>query len=489
MHKKIFISIITTLLIIGICLNTNAVETTKFQIIKKTSDPLTLENNQGTLTKGIVEQNLETGEFTIELTLTNTKTNETGEMYDSTEVIFVIDNSNSMETKITSTQTRRDVIISAAKDFAKQLLQETKNTKIGLTYYYGFDQEDDEDKTPVQTYGTLDTAKIITNLTDDETQIQNALDKLSTMEYNAGTNTDAGLQRAKTMFSNNNKAQKFIILLSDGVPYHATGVTIQYGGDVGPTEEEVQADVNNRTKETIQKIGDSNINLITMLAGLEDLEEKENNILKTVFGTIEEPTAGTLYNIKDSEISSIIKDKIYTEVLEKIQGEINDINITDYFPQEIIDNFTISEVEITNEIAGITTDLKEDSITWHIDTLKSGESVKLRYKIKIKDIKNNTIINKIQDTNEKVELTYSDKEEKQYKQTMTSSPQIKLTETKNEEEEKKEQPTPSPKEDDKTIAQEIYPYTGEKILIIALIITLGIATYVFIKYKSYKDVK
>lgn len=42
------------------------------------------------------------------------------------------------------------------------------------------------------------------------------------------------------MFSSNKTTQKFIILLSDGVPNHAVGVSIISGGWFGPTAEERQ---------------------------------------------------------------------------------------------------------------------------------------------------------------------------------------------------------------------------------------------------------
>ena len=146
------------------------------------------------------------------------------------------------------------------------------------------------------------------------------------------------------MFSSNKTTQKFIILLSDGVPNHAVGVSIISGGWFGPTAEERQNSVNSKTKSTMESLSNSNINLITMLTGLTDLTEDDTKILETVFGTTDSPIVGTLYNIADTDISTIIKEKIYIEVLEKVQNPINNVKIVDYFPEDITNNFEFSYV-------------------------------------------------------------------------------------------------------------------------------------------------
>lgn len=431
MLKKIFIMFITIILLVGICGSVNATELkTTLDVIQQASETKYLENDQGYISKTIVDSNAEMGEVTIELKLSNTKKETEETIFDSTEVIFVIDNSLSMEEIVSGTQTRRDIVIEAAKNFTSQLFKDVNNLKVGLTYYYGFDS-DDEGETVNQSYGTIDTAKILSNLTNDEATIQNALTSLSSMSYNYGTNTDAGLQRAKSMFSSSNTAQKFIILLSDGVPNSAVGVSTTSGGWFGPTAEEQQESVKTKTKATLQSMNTENINLITILTGLGELSDEDSTVLKAVFGTTTNPTVGSLYNIADTDISTIINDKIYIEVLEKVQNPLNTVKIVDYFPEDITKNFEFSYVGSANTgTASKGIDEETKTISWDIGTLKGEEVAKLKYRLKIKDMQNTDLLNKTIATNEKVVLTYKDKESKDYTIELTSSPKIQLSEVK-----------------------------------------------------------
>lgn len=433
MLKKIRVILITIILLVLFSTTVLSTELkTKLDVIKQASETKYLENDQGYISKTIVDSNAETGEITIELKLANTKKETEKVVFDSTEVIFVIDNSFSMEEIVSGTKTRRDVVIEAAKDFTSQLFKDVNNLKVGLTYYYGFDS-DDEGKTTNQSYGTIETAKVLSNLTNDETIIQNALASLSSMPYNYGTNTDAGLQRAKSMFSSSETAQKFIILLSDGVPNHAVGVSITTGGWFGPTAEEQQESVKTKTKATLQSMSKENINLITMLTGLGELSDEDSAVLEAVFGTTTNPTVGSLYNIADTDISTIINDKIYIEVLEKVQSPINTVKIVDYFPKEITENFEFSYVgdtTIGNTSEGIDEETK--TISWNIGILKGTEVATLKYKLKIKNMKNTDLLNKTIATNEKVVLTYKDTELNDYTVELTSSPKIQLSEVKEE---------------------------------------------------------
>ena len=423
-HKIANILIIMFILF-GLFSNTFASDTnTKLNIIQNASETKYLENDQGYISKTIVDSNAENGEVTVEVKVSNTS-KETSEKvnYDSTEIVFVVDNSWSMNEKVNETQTRRDVVISAAKEFSSSLFKEVSNLKIGLLYYYAYDDGTDG---AIQDYGTVNTAKIISNLTWNETEIQVALTSLSTMDYNSGTNTDAGLQKARTMFSEGENIQKFIILLSDGVPNHAVGEKTQWY----QYEDASRNRVISKTKETIQKIDENKINFITMLAGLKDLTESDTNTITNIFGTTTNPTVGSLYNIADTDIAEVIKNEIYTDVLEKVQNPLNTVKVVDYFPTDITENFEFTYVEKPSmgEVSN-TIDEKTNSITWDIGTLKGNEVATLKYKLKIKDMsKQSPVYNKELATNEKILLTYKDREEKDYEVTLASSPKIKLVE-------------------------------------------------------------
>ena len=76
MLKKFFIILISIILIIGMCGSVNAAELkTSLDIIQKASETKYLENDQGYISKTIVDSNADTGEITIELKLSNTTKN------------------------------------------------------------------------------------------------------------------------------------------------------------------------------------------------------------------------------------------------------------------------------------------------------------------------------------------------------------------------------------------------------------------------------
>ncbi len=490
----IYLSIIVILATFSRVFATDVV--TNLNVIQETSETLYLENDQGFISKKIVDSNKDTGEVTIELKLSNTKKDTEKIENDSTEIIFVIDNSFSMEEKVSENKTRRDAVISSAQEFTSSLFKDVNNLKVGLVYYYGFDTTDDGNS--VQSYGTVDTAKVLVSLTDDEPKVQKGLSSLSTMNYNSGTNTDAGIRRAKSMFTSSTTSQKFIILLSDGVPNHAVDVSIRTGGWFYPSATEHQASVKNTTRSTIQSLGKSNINLITMLSGLTELSEDDKNVIEAVFGTAEKPTLGKLYNINDAEIDKIIKEEIYHEVLEKVQNPINTVKIVDYFPEDIADNFEFSYVGNAS-IGDVTEDIDpgDHTIEWNIDTLKGDEVATLRYKLKIKDMNNAELLNKTIATNEKVVLTYKDTDSKDYTVTLNSSPKIQLSEIKQEENNTSGENNSgidyggisTNNEKDITQASGKLPQTGIGVgIVIAIASIIGIGIFSYSRIREYKDI-
>ena len=137
--------------------------------------------------------------------------------------------------------------------------------------------------------------------------------------------------------------------------------------------------------------------------------------------------------ILETELGDGINDKIYIEVLEKVQNPINTVKIVDYFPEDITENFEFSYVgnaSIGTASEGIDEETK--TISWDIGTLKGDEVATLKYKLKIKDMQNTDLLKKTIATNEKVVLTYKDTKSKDYTVELTSSPKIQLSEEKEE---------------------------------------------------------
>ena len=103
--------------------------------------------------------------------------------------------------------------------------------------------------------------------------------------------------------------------------------------------------------------------------------------------------------------------------------------MVDYFPKDIIENFEFSYVDKPN-IGSISNEISknDNSIDWDIGTLKAGSVATVRYKLKIKDMKNKALLNKVLSTNEKVILTYSDNKNIGYNVVLDTSPKIQLAE-------------------------------------------------------------
>ncbi len=419
MLKKIFIMFITIILLVGICGSVNATELkTTLDVIQQASETKYLENDQGYISKTIVDSNAEMGEVTIELKLSNTKkeTNTNG----STEVFFVIDNSPSMELVTDSGKVRKNLIINSAKTLASSIFKQSSSVKIGTVKFTGNGN--------FSSIG-LNNATLVQSLSDNETTVLSGIQKVADSSTSSGTNIDAGLQKANNNFSNDCK-NKIIVLFTDGVP--TCDVKGTNAGNDTTTEESLTAQAN--TKATIQNLSNSGVYLISMMTGLDPEADEYNNDLlaiTNIFGTANNPTAGKFYNIKDADIEEIVNNNILADVIEKIQNSINTVKIVDYFPEDITKNFEFSYVGSANTgIASKGIDEETKTISWDIGTLKGEEVAKLKYRLKIKDMQNTDLLNKTIATNEKVVLTYKDKESKDYTIELTSSPKIQLSEVK-----------------------------------------------------------
>ena len=172
-----------------------------------------------------------------------------------------------------------------------------------------------------------------------------------------------------------------------------------------------------------------------MLTGIDNPEQvpagvtkSYNQIITEIFGTQENPTVGTFYYVTDDKVESTIKNDIYNSLVPE-EKTLKDIKVVDYFPKEIIDNFDFSYVSNANigEIS-TTVDKANNSITWNIPSLASGQTATVQYKLKLKENFDSNIVNKILNTNEKVDVTYTDLDNKSQAKTSDVSPKLKLTE-------------------------------------------------------------
>lgn len=389
--KKIIFAIIAFLLVISTtCLaaTTNS-EKAKLEIVENNICTIKI-NDFATFEKKIVDYDLEKKELTIGLNIKNTAKEIENPPF---EVVLVIDNSLSMKENFVDdakTITRLKQVTDSAKKLTNKLF-ENENMKVAVVSFSTGDTE-----------GTLSDAKLRTKLTSDSEKVLSSINEIATDDKQGPrTNIDAGLQIAKTCFSEEEN-NKYIILLTDGIPNTAVdGPTFTYSSETAE-----------KTKSTLKKIDKEGINIISAMIGLNETvvepttELTYKALAEEVFGTSAEPTVGKFYYVADKNIETSICETIFSNIVDTTINTLTNIDIYDYFPQEIIDNFNFKYVTSPN-LGKVSTEIdrEKNCIIWHIDELKPETSGFLSYKLTLKDKIDSSIINVVLNTNKKVDIT------------------------------------------------------------------------------------
>ena len=370
--------------------------------------------------------------------------------------MLVLDNSDSMNDLVDpdneQSESRKDLIFESAKTLVSNLLEGNDNLQVGIVSF--------SSNADVSKEATLEDANIVSPLSNDATELNNAI---SNIEANGPrTDLDAGITLASEQFTETDN-NKYIIVLTDGVPNIALNYNNPYYSD----------DVINETKTKLQQLESQGISITTMLTGIEDEDyvpvgiKTYGEIINEIFGTEENPTTGNFYYVTDDEVEKTITNDIYNSLLPVSQSYKN-IVIKDYFPQEIIDNFEFAYVSDANigEISA-EVDTTDNSITWTIPELASGQTATVQYTLKLKENFDSSIVNKLLDTNEKVDITYDDFNGDNKEETSDVTPVLRLTEP-----------------------PAVLPYAGTTtFLIIAGIIVVGTLIFSYIKFSQLRNIK
>ena len=406
MKNKIFIGLF---LIIILLANVSFAYTTSvtMSVVEEPVCTINFEENSK-FEKKLIAKDLINKEVTLQLQVTNEEKAEkpTG------EIMLVLDNSNSMNNVASNGKTRKELIFESAKTLVTNLLKDNADLKIGIISF--------STNTDVSKEGTTEDANIVSALSNDASNLNNAI---SNIEANGPrTNLESGLLLASTQFTKTNN-NKYMIILTDGVPNVAIDYDKTYYSD----------DVINKTKQQLQALNTQGIKVITMLSGIEDVNyvpagvtKSFGDIITEIFGTQENPTVDNFYNITDSEIEKTITEDIYSGLIPT-QKTLKNITVIDYFPDKIVKNFEFAYVSNAN-IGNISTkiDTTNNSIVWTIPELSIGETAVVQYKLKLKENFDSSIIDKILNTNEKVDISYDDFEDELQTKTSDISPKIKL---------------------------------------------------------------
>ena len=454
MKKKFSIAIF----LLFVLLSTTVFASTpvKMEIVENNICDIKLQENAN-FEKKLIKYDLDKHQVTLQLQISNTEKNEIPEG----ELMLVIDSSSSMNDKVNdSTVTRKDLVLNSATKLVENLLSVNSSTlKIGVVTF--------SSSNIASEMGTDKDAQLVSDFTNDLSTLKS---KISSIEGTGNfTDLDSGLKLAKKSFTSE-KNNKYLIVLTDGIPNMNVGnsdlVSIKALEQVITT-----------TKETLTSLKD--INVISLLTGITSEEATfraegdkyytYGQVINGIFGTTENPTVGKFYKINDTEIEKTITEEIYSDLVPVIKT-LKDITVVDYFPQYIVDNFDMAYVEGT-DTSKISTkiDKETNSIIWTIPELKAGETLSVQYTLTLKDSFDETIIDKILNTNQKVDINYKDFDGKTQTKTSDVSPKIKLTKIPQEE---------PPKKDD-TISKEELPKTGATTVFVGFVICSAIATTIF----------
>lgn len=447
----------------GINLNTPT-NTTNTATTTGTTTLEVVENNVCTIDvediahfeKKITEFNESEKSVTLTLTLTNTKTIE--ESQKDAEIFFVIDNSSSMTEAYVGDITRKQAVINSANSLVEKLFEANPDIKIGMVGFSSLDSSAGE------TEGTINDANLRLELSNSEDDVKNAINNLSELKVGPRTNIEAGLTIADEHFSSDKNVDRYIVLLTDGVPNNATdGTFATYSGNVAT-----------RTKAKLEEIESAGINIIGAMINLNS-EEIEPTTQKTyralseeIFGTEENSTISQYYYVPDSEIEDTIVNDIFNNLIVRKDNTLKNITIVDYFPQEIIDNFNFEYVASPN-IGTVSqeVDTTNNSITWNIELLSEGETATLSYKLTLKDDYNKEIVDQIIKTNTHVDITGENNGNK-LENTSDVSPTVRV------------------KFKDTTIADKVIPQTGSNfdilfVIVISILAIILVTRLVYIK--------
>lgn len=407
MKKKILITMFLVILLLT-NMSLASYSTVTMSVVEEPACTIEIGENSK-FEKKLISKDLTNKEVTLQLQVTNGEVSNkpTG------EIMLVIDNSNSMTNEV-SGKTRKDLVFESAKTLVSNLLQDNEGLKIGIVSF--------STNTDTSKEGTLEDAKVESTLNSDATTLNNAISNIQT--NGTRTNLQSGLLLASQQFTKTDN-NKYMIVLTDGVPNVAIDYNKIYYSD----------DVIAKTKQQLIDISTSNINIITMLTGIEDetyvpasVTKNFGTIINEIFGTVQNPTAGKFYYVTDDKVESTITTDIYNSLVPEGKSYKN-ITIVDYFPAEIINNFEfayVSQANIGNISAKV--DTSNNSITWVIPKLANGETATVQYKLKLKENFDSNIVNKILNTNQKVDITYTDFDGNEQSKTSDVSPKIKLTE-------------------------------------------------------------
>lgn len=464
MNKKILSIFCVFTFLFSLCSSsfaaTVSASKTTMSVVDKSICEINLKD-KGKFTKELTEFDANKKEATITLTLKNIMEQEN--LTKPIEMFLVLDNSHSM-TSTYEGKEKRQYVAETATSFVNALFDHYENAKIGIVSFSSVNLG--------STLGTENDAKLLLGLSDSKDTVQNTITNYTTTE-GPYTNIEAGLAIAEKNFTNNTDSQKYIVLISDGVPNLCldTNTTLTYSGVIATNTKNKLVELKNKGYNifpVLMGLSESNVqnpSAPTIADGSRNMTYRE--LAEEIFGTTSAPTAGNFYYIDYTNLSKTVNTDIFNKITYSKDNTLKNIVIKDYFPREILENFNFEYVKSPN-IGKVSAevDISDNSITWEIELLKEGEVATLSYKLTLKDEYNEEIVDKILPTNTKVDIAFETVDGKGNSNSDVS-PKVKLVV-------------------DKTISKDPIPQTGVyNVLFIILASTLIV--FAVINFRRFKQ--
>ena len=404
MNKKILSIFCVFTFLFSLCSSsfaaTVSASKTTMSVVDKSICEINLKD-KGKFTKELTEFDANKKEATITLTLKNIMEQEN--FTKPIEMFLVLDNSHSM-TSTYEGKEKRQYVAETATSFVNALFDHYENAKIGIVSFSSVNLG--------STLGTENDAKLLLSLSDSKDTVQNTITNYTTTE-GPYTNIEAGLAIAEKNFTNNTDSQKYIVLISDGVPNLCldTNTTLTYSGVIATNTKNKLVELKNKGYNifpVLMGLSESNVqnpSAPTIADGSRNMTYRE--LAEEIFGTTSAPTAGNFYYIDYTNLSKTVNTDIFNKITYSKDNTLKNIVIKDYFPREILENFNFEYVKSPN-IGKVSAevDISDNSITWEIELLKEGEVATLSYKLTLKDEYNEEIVDKILPTNTKVDIAF-----------------------------------------------------------------------------------
>lgn len=280
---------------------------TTMSVVDKSICEINLKD-KGKFTKELTEFDANKKEATITLTLKNIMEQEN--LTKPIEMFLVLDNSHSM-TSTYEGKEKRQYVAETATSFVNALFDHYENAKIGIVSFSSVNLG--------STLGTENDAKLLLSLSDSKDTVQNTITNYTTTE-GPYTNIEAGLAIAEKNFTNNTDSQKYIVLISDGVPNLCldTNTTLTYSGVIATN-----------TKNKLVKLKNKGYNIFPILMGLSESNVQNpsaptiadgsrnmtyRELAEEIFGTTSAPTAGNFYYIDYTNLSKTVNTDIFNKI-------------------------------------------------------------------------------------------------------------------------------------------------------------------------------